>query len=185
MSLDISEMMDGELDDAAAQHVLATLRENEEARLAWEHYHVIGDALRGTTEMTRARASVAGQSQELQQRIFAALAQEPTVLAPPRKRALATSWQRYGMAVAATVAAFGLFSMFGQRVGGEGAPQQIAAQDWQRVPVQSGVALVGRAAQESALASGAEDPYLAAHFEVTPAIRPGVVRAAWQPNDQR
>lgn len=182
MSLDISQMMDGELDDEAANRLLAKLREDEQARQAWEHYHVIGDALRGTAELAMPGAS-GGRSQQLQQRVFAALAQEPTVLAPPVRRTAPARWVRYSVAAAATVAAFGLFSWFSP-LEQAGQPQQIAGGDqWLRpaapLPVQLG------ATAASAPATNLEDPYVEAHFEVSPAIRPSIMRAAWQPDGQR
>jgi len=47
MKSDISAFMDGELEAAACEPVLASLREDGEARAAWRMYHLIGDALLG------------------------------------------------------------------------------------------------------------------------------------------
>lgn len=166
MSLDISQMMDGELDEDAARRLLASLRDDDQARTTWEQYHIIGDALRGT-------AGVPGRH-ALQQRVFAALAQEPTVLAPPARRALPARWPRYSVAAAATaLAAFGLISWLSPL---EAPMQQLASQQqqWQRDP-----------APLDMPSSNAEDPYVEAHFEVSPAIRPSVMRVGWQPDEQR
>ena len=51
MSEDISRLMDGELDDDAAEHVCAAMRDAG-AQATWACYHVIGDQLRGTAVRT-------------------------------------------------------------------------------------------------------------------------------------
>ena len=72
MTREISELMDGELEGTEAQRLVSVLREEGEDRQAWRTYHLIGDALRDT------RALSAGFSG----RMWARLAEEPTVLAP-------------------------------------------------------------------------------------------------------
>ena len=182
MSLDVSQMMDGELDDDAARRLLAKLREDEQARQAWEQYHVIGDALRGTTELKL--NGVSAGSGQLQQRVFAALAQEPTVLAPPAPRAVPARWVRYGVAAAATLAAFGLFSWFAP-LEQAAQPQQVVSADkqWLRgvAPAQAQIG----SAMTSTQVGSADDPYIEAHFDVSPTIRPSVMRAGWQLDERR
>lgn len=91
MSEDISRLMDGDLDEDAAERVLGGMKAGG-AMAAWNCYHAIGDSLRG-------ECSVAPR---LSRRIAAALAQEPTVLAPTRKAERPAAW---AWAAAATVAA--------------------------------------------------------------------------------
>ena len=87
----ISHLMDGELDDAAADAAFRELR-HPDGVATWVCYHVIGDALRRTGAPTPGFA----------ERFAARLAAEPTVLAPkPRQvHRLPAIW-----AAAATVAA--------------------------------------------------------------------------------
>ena len=68
----ISAFMDGELEDHEATGQLRRLKEDPELRVAWDTYHLIGDAMRGE----------AGYSSGLAVKISSRLAAEPTVLAP-------------------------------------------------------------------------------------------------------
>src|SRR5262249_60563026 len=72
----ISVLMDGELDDSSAAQAIDALATEGEARDAWRTYHLISDAL------GKSRILSAGFSE----RVAAALAAEPTVLAPRRLR---------------------------------------------------------------------------------------------------
>jgi len=92
MNDDISRLVDGELDDEAAlERAFADLR-REPALSTWVCYHVIGETLRGG----------ASPSAGLGRRFSAALAAEPTVLAPQRRTQHPAS---FAWAAAATVAA--------------------------------------------------------------------------------
>jgi sigma-E factor negative regulatory protein RseA len=93
MNENISRLMDGELDAGEFERCCAELR-SEDAMRTWMCYHVIGDQLRGAPA-TSGRFAV---------RFKAALAAEPTVLAPPpvRRRAEPAT---FAWAVAATLAA--------------------------------------------------------------------------------
>ena len=92
MNEDISRLMDGELDEEiAVDRVVAGLRQDG-AMATWACYHAIGDALRGECRAT----------ERVSRRIAAALASEPTVLAPPRRVDRPATW---AWAAAATVAA--------------------------------------------------------------------------------
>ncbi|CAG0966605.1 hypothetical protein BURK1_00998 [Burkholderiales bacterium] len=95
MNEEISRLMDGELDDAAAvDRVLAGMKQDG-AKATWMCYHLIGDALRGEDAGSR----------PLSRRIVAALAAEPTVLAPARRVERPATW---AWAAAATIAAVGV-----------------------------------------------------------------------------
>jgi sigma-E factor negative regulatory protein RseA len=87
----ISRLMDGDLDDAGAEVAFQQLKRPDGVEL-WACYHVIGDALRRTSDPAPGFAA----------RFAARLAAEPTVLAPVSRQnhRLPFAW-----AVAATVAA--------------------------------------------------------------------------------
>jgi len=88
---EISLLVDGELEIEHVEGVCTRLRDGS-AMTTWVCYHTIGDALRGSS------ATMSGFAA----RFAVRLAAEPTVLAPPRRKAApaAIAW-----ATAATVAA--------------------------------------------------------------------------------
>ena len=79
MNENISRLMDGELDDAEFERCWRA-ELGRGAMQAWVCYHVIGDSLRGAHSSPRRFAT------RFSARFHAALAAEPTVLAPPRER---------------------------------------------------------------------------------------------------
>lgn len=89
----ISALMDGELEIEDQDAELRRIKGNEDLMLNWETYHLIGDVLR------QERVLGAGFSD----RFRAALAKEPTVLAP-RPVASARKSRLYGLSAAASVA---------------------------------------------------------------------------------
>jgi sigma-E factor negative regulatory protein RseA len=93
---EISLLVDGELDGERIDVVCAGLRESR-CMATWVCYHVIGEALRG---------GAGGSMRGFAERFNAALAAEPTVLAPRRRPAPAA----IALAAAATVAAVSLVS---------------------------------------------------------------------------
>lgn len=93
MLQDISTLMDGELDDQAAQAALARLEAAEDLRDRWLVYHLIRDALRREIAFSGDLAPGIGQR----------LAQEPTVLAP--RRSLAPRLKVAAVSLAASVTA--------------------------------------------------------------------------------
>jgi sigma-E factor negative regulatory protein RseA len=103
----ISALMDGELDDRSAATAIEALESDGEARDTWRTYHLISDAL-GKSRML---------SEGFSERVAAALAKEPTVLAPRRRPA---GEPRRWVALAAGVAAVSLVGWLGF------APQQSA-----------------------------------------------------------
>lgn len=96
MNENVSRLMDGEFDEVEFDSCCAELK-SKDGIDAWICYHVIGDHLRGTA------ASPAGGT-AFMARMSAALAAEPTVLAPPpaKKKAQPAA---FAWAVAATLAA--------------------------------------------------------------------------------
>ena len=109
MKQDISSLMDGELDGPEADRVIRACCTSDEHKQTWNAYHVIGEAIRG-------KAPAAGASAG---RIMAALAKEPTVLAP-RTRLLETTFGRIALAAAASVATVGVVSWVGIQGGAPG-----------------------------------------------------------------
>ena len=143
--------MDGELDDAAAARVIEALADpgqaGSEAREAWRTYHLVSDAL-GKSRMLSAGFS---------ERVAAALAAEPTVLAP-RRLAVRREPRRW-LALAAGVAAFSLVGWLGF------APQQTAVAPVAQAPKP----IVAKEANAAVvpLPSGTND-YLLAHQAFSP-----------------
>ncbi|MCA2999880.1 MAG: sigma-E factor negative regulatory protein [Rhodocyclaceae bacterium] len=98
MNEQISALMDGELDREDALRVIRGLGSDAEQRESWNHYHLIGETLRGATsgEVHRQQRCAAA--------IFAKLAHEPTVLAPSAIRVAPVDKRtRMALALAASV----------------------------------------------------------------------------------
>ena len=74
----ISAFMDGEVGDHEVAAQLASLKQDAALRETWGTYHLIGDAMRGDAAVTPGFGATPG----FMGRFSAALAQEPTVLAP-------------------------------------------------------------------------------------------------------
>lgn len=89
----LSALLDGELDDDEAGTVIAQLGKDAGARQVWTEYSLIGDAMRGCA---------ATDTSSLEKRIKAALAAEPTVLAPVAKPPRQAAY--WAVAAAAVVA---------------------------------------------------------------------------------
>lgn len=94
MKENVSALMDGELDELAADNAITGLRTEGESLEAWRTYHLISDAMRDTRLLSPGFTA----------RVAERLATEPTVLAPRRKQAV----QRFALAAAASVAGVGL-----------------------------------------------------------------------------
>ena len=94
MSERISRLMDGDVDDSELTGCCAEMK-SDDAIATWVCYHVIGDHLRGTGTHSR----------RLSARVAAALASEPTVLAPKPRMAASAQPATFAWAIAATLAA--------------------------------------------------------------------------------
>jgi sigma-E factor negative regulatory protein RseA len=92
MNENISRLMDGEIDATELNAVCTTLR-NDTAMATWNCYHVIGDALRGESPVTRNIAST----------ISRRLADEPAIIA--RRAASPSGPAAWAWAAAASLAA--------------------------------------------------------------------------------
>ena len=100
----LSALMDGELDPEQEAALLAQWRSDGDMPRVWNEYHLIGDLLRESgINHTR-----------LGERVSQAMAQEPTVLAPPQHRAAPKPPARW-LAVAAAVAAVAVTTWTFQR----------------------------------------------------------------------
>ncbi len=160
----LSSLIDGELDAHEAAALLETLCRDAELQRRWSDLQLVGDAIRSSDV---AACHVEGFCA----RVHIALAEEPTVLAPPRSRA---AWRRYalpGVAIAASVAAIAFIAVpllksptgdvLAARKAADGAPVAVAAGQ-----PQPASPIVSKAA--SAIANArALDPYFAAHRELT------------------
>src|SRR5262245_16154745 len=146
----ISVLMDGELDDRSAARLIDELADagqaGGDAREAWRIYHLISDAL-GKSRML---------SEGFSERVAAALAAEPTVLAP--RRLAGVREPRRWAALAAGVAAVSLVGWLGF------APQQTGVAPVAQAP--NPVAKDPKPALVS-LPSGTDD-YLLAHQAFSP-----------------
>ena len=143
----ISALMDGELDDRSAATAIEALESDGEARDTWRTYHLISDAL-GKSRVL---------SEGFSERVAAALAKEPTVLAP---RHLPAGEPRRWVALAAGVAAVSLVGWLGF------APQQSAVAPVAQAPKAQ---LVQDKPTVVPLPSGTND-YLLAHQGFSPRV---------------
>ena len=108
MNEKLSALMDGELDHGQARTVIKSLGSDDVSREQWNLYHVIGEALRGD-DLRRGDARDAGTTA-----IFAALAMEPTVLAPQMIKQPVEKRTRIALAMAAsaiTISAVGVVAV--------------------------------------------------------------------------
>lgn len=72
----LSALIDGEIAPGDARHLMTGTSAGGELKEAWQHYHLIGDAMRGDAHLHR----------DMTARIMAAIEVEPTVLAPAASR---------------------------------------------------------------------------------------------------
>lgn len=165
MSEQLSALMDGELTPDEMARQISALKNDSELRQTWAAYHVLGDALRKSPQL----------SIDFSAKLARQLAEEPTVLAPQRKPQPSTP--RYAMPLAASVAAVSLVGVLTWqmvRVNQTDAPISLAA-----APVsitQQATVAKPKAAQVVAVktpetvqfARVVSNPYLLAHQEFSP-----------------
>jgi negative regulator of sigma E activity len=140
----LSALLDGELDDDEAGTVIGQLGKDARSRQAWTEYSLIGDAMRGCMADTSA----------LEQRVKAALAAEPTVLAPVARPP--TRQPVYWAVAAAAVVAI-TWTVLSVSPGNRGV--QMAENSVSTMPQAAGIQTVA----DQEVASNDMAPYLAAH----------------------
>jgi sigma-E factor negative regulatory protein RseA len=143
----ISALMDGELDERAAEETLKALGRGEGVE-TWRTYHLIGDAMRETGPLSAA----------FSERTLARIAVEPTILAPGRIAREPRKW--VALSAAASLAAVALVGWLAF------APQQTSA------PLAQAPSPKSLAPAKPALVplpSGTED-YLLAHQAFSPRV---------------
>ena len=166
MDTRISEWMDGEqgpLDAAATMRLLSVIDRQDELRT----YHLIGDALRGESHLAF----------DVRAGVMAALAGEPTVIAPRVVREsrhtrqiqrAAMRWQRSALAAVATVAGVAVVAWVAM------SPLQLEQRDRQSVTlspmplVAANDAISPRRATQPVAANAANTPAFAATTSVPP-----------------
>ena len=154
MSEQLSALMDGELASDETARQIGALKSDATLRQNWVAYHVLGDALRKSPQL----------SADFTDKVAAQLAAEPTILAPQRK-SQATP-RRYAMPLAASVAAVSLVGMLSWqmvRVNQADMPSAIAARPMTATPV-----LAVKSPPAVPFGGVVSNPYLLAHQEFSP-----------------
>lgn len=179
MSEQLSALMDGELTPDEMAHQIGALKNDNDLRQTWAAYHVLGDALRKSPQL----------SVDFSAKLARQLAEEPTVLAPHRKPQ--TSTPRYAMPLAASVAAVSLVGVLAWqmvRVNQTEAPAVLAAAPQQLAAAKPAATQVAAKTPESVQFSRVvSNPYLLAHQEFSPSYAmegiPAYVRAVSEQAD--
>lgn len=142
MKENISALMDGEMFEDQADAFLDKLKRHPEARQEWEHYHLIGDALRQPDHLCKTFGA------SFHERLQA----EPTVFAPYSRSSQRV--RNFALSAVASVMALALVAWLSLQVGSEPAPQVASAQ----IPMDNAIRP----------ASAQADDYLMAHQEFSP-----------------
>lgn len=159
----MSSLIDGELGEDEARRLLVTLCADQELRSEWISFHLVGDALRSSEV-------AAAHSMSFCERVAAAIAREPTVLAP-RSLAALRQVRRFvipTLAVAASAAVIGYVAVPMLQPTGS-APVQQAAVSGQQAPAPAADTSARRAATTVANVR-ALDAYLVAHRELASGV---------------
>lgn len=84
MKKQLSALMDGDLGIDESLPLLHALKSKDDVKVAWKHYHMIGDAMRGDLDMPH----------DFSSKVMQALDAEPTVLAVNKQMATAEAERR-------------------------------------------------------------------------------------------
>ena len=105
MKTRISALMDGELEPHEELPALQSLRSTNASGREWQEFHLIGEALRGEENLEF----------DVTAKVMAALADEPTVLAPvpPARISRVSAWARPALALAASAAGVAVVAWVG------------------------------------------------------------------------
>lgn len=147
----ISALMDGEAGEQDLHQAMLRLKDTGDARETWATYHLIGDVMRGD----------ALPAFDVSQRVAAALAQEPTVLAPQRSTRSSRPLT-YALSAAASVSAIAVVGWMAFSTGNVMSPAVEVARAPAPLVVQAEAQLV------SAPSDGQMNEYLLAHQGVSP-----------------
>ncbi len=147
----ISALMDSELDGHELHQAMLRIKDTEQARESWTTYHLIGDAMRGEAVLAI----------DVSQRITAAMAQEPTVLAPRLSSVRASRTLTYALSAAASISAVAVVGWMAFSTGNIVNPTVEMA----RAPVAQPVI---EAQLVSSPSDGQMNEYLLAHQGVSP-----------------
>ena len=145
----ISQLMDGELEDRAAAEPIAACGRGSEALETWRTYHLISDAMRDTRLLSAGFAA----------RVAERLAAEPTVLAPQRARPESRTW--FALSAAASFAAVALVGWVTFSPQQPGLPQMALAPK---------AVLEAQQSQAPTLAASTANDYLLAHQGFSPRV---------------
>jgi sigma-E factor negative regulatory protein RseA len=149
----VSELMDCELDEQAAAHVITAIEADASLMQDWNDYHLIGDAMRA--------------NQQIQVNVYATvsqrLEQEPTVLAP-RRWVSKTRVRTVGAVALAASVSFAAVVAWQSMSGPGHASLLVASVSQQSTSLQP--------------ASGNADAYFLAHQEMT--ADQGLVKVAYR-----
>lgn len=158
----LSALMDSELTETEALRLLGVLKNNAPLNQTWGIYHLLGDALRKTPQM----------SADFGAKVIQRLASEPTVLAPRRKAKPAAA-PRFALPLAASFAAVSLvgvltWQMTQMNQASPSAARLAAASTVQPVALAETAATQPKIPERIAFSSAASRSYLLAHQEFSP-----------------
>lgn len=165
MTVEVSELLDGEVSERECDRALSSLKRDPAARLAWERYCLVGDALRGLN----------GLSPGFSKRVMARIDAEPTVVAPVAGVARRRRTVSAAMAMAASVAGVAVVSWLALSSPDPVASPSVARLESPAMPVPVEASGTGAApapvlarAQETPRAAAEVTPYLFVHSGYMP-----------------
>ena len=137
--------MDGELSNEDADILLGKIRQIPEAQQDWQHYHLIGDALRQPDDLAN----------EMSAGFFERLHAEPTVLAPQGKRNDKT--KVFAMSAVASIMAMAFLAWISASI------------DTQPMLQKNGQGVIATVSDKSP-SNDSMNAYLMAHHEFSPGV---------------
>jgi len=181
MKEQLSALMDSELSNDETARLLKSMKNDPALHETWDTYHLLGDVLRKSPEI----------SADFSARLAQRLSQEPTILAPPRKR-LPEAIRHFPISIAASVAAVSLVGILAlqiTRLNLNTLPEHVAATPQvQQVALATPPAKSDRQPRSVAstpahvkFANATPSPYLLAHQEYSPSYAPAYVRVVSEP----
>ena len=151
MKQEISALMDGELFEDEAEHLLDRIKRDPDAHQDWEIYHLLGDVLRQPDHIHC----------DLSARVRKHMQNEPTVLAP-RSRAVKQKARAFALSAAASLLAVGVVAWMSLQISPGGTPQMAMQQAVQQTGQQTAIRPVNLKIESHV------SDYLMAHQEFSP-----------------